>query len=434
MNTTEKRPTRASYAQKTDQKHHRRDRKLLIPVKLIRKTEADSVPAAYKGVRAVDFSKDTVQSSEATVDKGENEMRDVKETRRRRLSLLSLLLDNMMKLLSVDLPCMSLKRAHGILADGLRVCLVLGVVGGTVASPLSAQELTATRTVDREMAVYFGTWNVFVQGDPNPIGTHTFVELTDFLSDGLRARIQNDPSVDPTVGPSLPSWINVNQTNIEWAIGQNPPPNNLLATANFSASIAALGGSITTDSGFLPDGTRTYLLQSFVTHETAPVIVGDTDSPELFGADGATVTITNNFVAEVSYFERNGNVTLPAIFKCPLSHGYWKNNLSLWAFNSLTLGSQTYTKSELLALLRNLSQQDASIILARQLIAAKLNIGYGSDPSPIAATINASDALIGAVHVPSNVKPSSSKGKAMTAAARTLDNYNNRLLTTICLP
>jgi hypothetical protein len=36
--------------------------------------------------------------------------------------------------------------------------------------------------------------------------------------------------------------------------------------------------------------------------------------------------------------------------------------------------------------------------------------------------------------LPARVRPSSNLGKAMTAAAATLDRYNNGRLTTICLP
>ncbi|MBI4767331.1 MAG: PEP-CTERM sorting domain-containing protein [Deltaproteobacteria bacterium] len=54
------------------------------------------------------------------------------------------------------------------------------------------------------------------------------------------------------------------------------------------------------------------MLDFFVSTETGPVFVGDTDQPELIGQDGDEVIVTNNFAAEVSFFERNGSVTLPA--------------------------------------------------------------------------------------------------------------------------
>jgi len=59
-----------------------------------------------------------------------------------------------------------------------------------------------------------------------------------------------------------------------------------------------------------------------------------------------------------------------------------------------------------LALLSTTSQTDASLILARQLIAAKLNVANGSDPTPIASIITHADALLAgyAGKLPYNVK------------------------------
>jgi hypothetical protein len=123
-------------------------------------------------------------------------------------------------------------------------------------------------------------------------------------------------------------------------------------------------------------------------------------------------------------------VSLP----CPKSQGHWKNNPSIWPVNSLTLGSQSYTKAELLAILNTSSQTDASLILARQLIAAKLNLAGGSDPAPVSSTIAHADSLLNGFggKLPYKVKPSSALGQAMTSDARVLDRYNNGLLTPGC--
>ena len=71
---------------------------------------------------------------------------------------------------------------------------------------------------------------------------------------------------------------------------------------------------------------------------------------------------------------------------CPLTQGYWKNHPNAWPVNSLMLGSQTYTKAELLNILNTPVGGDASLNLAHQLIAAKLNIAAGSDPTPVSST------------------------------------------------
>jgi hypothetical protein len=119
---------------------------------------------------------------------------------------------------------------------------------------------------------------------------------------------------------------------------------------------------------------------------------------------------------------------------CPKTQGFWKNHPDDWPVTSLMLGSQTYTQMELLAIFRTPPRGDASLILAHQLIAAKLNIANGSDPAPIAATILHADGLLSTFSgkLPYGVAPSSTAGKAMVADAKILDKYNNGLFTPDC--
>ena len=124
--------------------------------------------------------------------------------------------------------------------------------------------------------------------------------------------------------------------------------------------------------------------------------------------------------------------------KCPVSQSSWKNHPSGWPVLSLILGSQTYTQSELMTILRTpigyRRRADASLILARQLIAAKLNLANGSDPTPVASTIADADSLLSAFagKLPYNVKPSSATGQTMVNDANVLDSYNNGQLTAEC--
>jgi hypothetical protein len=117
---------------------------------------------------------------------------------------------------------------------------------------------------------------------------------------------------------------------------------------------------------------------------------------------------------------------------CPLTQGFWKNHPGAWPVHSLTLGTQIYNMAQLLVILNTPSGGDASLILAKQLIAAKLNIANGSDPTPIAATIATADALLDGCVLPCHVPPSSTLGMQMTAAAAILDQYNNGQLTPGC--
>src|SRR5262249_18487370 len=125
-----------------------------------------------------------------------------------------------------------------------------------------------------------------------------------------------------------------------------------------------------------------------------------------------------------------------ALFRCPLGQGYWKNHPNAWLADTLTLGSELYSRAELLDILRTPPRGDASLILAHQLIAAKLNVLNGSDPTPIAATIVHADGLLSAYpgRLPYRVKPSSTAGQGMVADASVLDDYNSGELTPVCAP
>ena len=119
---------------------------------------------------------------------------------------------------------------------------------------------------------------------------------------------------------------------------------------------------------------------------------------------------------------------------CPQPLGFWKSNPDAWPVNSLTLGSQTYTKTELLTILMTSVRADASLILAHQLIAAKLNIANGSNPTPVASTITDADAVLSLFSgkLPYGVRPNTTDGQRMVNDASVLDNYNNGLLTPGC--
>ncbi len=121
---------------------------------------------------------------------------------------------------------------------------------------------------------------------------------------------------------------------------------------------------------------------------------------------------------------------------CPASQGYWKTHGSMWPVSSLTLGTASYDRSALLALLRAPTRGDSSLILARQLIAAKLNVANGVDPGPVAGPIADADAALVAYPglLPYAVKPSTTAGRMMTSVAALLDEYNTGGMTPGCEP
>ena len=87
-------------------------------------------------------------------------------------------------------------------------------------------------------------------------------------------------------------------------------------------------------------------------------------------------------------------------FACVRGQGYWKNHPDQWPVTDLQLGNVSYTQEQLLAILHQPVRGNGLLILAHQLIAAKLNIAAGADPSCIQDTIAAADALIGDLVIP----------------------------------
>lgn len=95
-----------------------------------------------------------------------------------------------------------------------------------------------------------------------------------------------------------------------------------------------------------------------------------------------TFTATDNCGAQAicSYTIAVTILTAPPE-SCPLSQGYWKNHEELWPASALPMmlgTTNSYDQTELLDLLDRSPRGDASIILAHQLIAAKLNVANGS--------------------------------------------------------
>ena len=113
-----------------------------------------------------------------------------------------------------------------------------------------------------------------------------------------------------------------------------------------------------------------------------------------------------------------------ATTNCTYTQGYWKNHPSAWPSTSLTLGTVVYTKQQLLDILGQEVNGNGLISLAHQLIAAKLNIAQGADPSAASACIAQADAIIGGLVCPP-VGGGSLDPADTDAITQCLDDYNN---------
>ncbi len=128
-----------------------------------------------------------------------------------------------------------------------------------------------------------------------------------------------------------------------------------------------------------------------------------------------------------------GQITAQDNITCPVGQGYWKNTPT-WPVAQLMLGSQTYTQVEVLILLNTPPAGDASLILAHQLIAAKLNVAKGLDSTIVAGVITQGDAVLASFtgRLPYNVAPSDATGQTFVNLSTILVSYNEGQLTLGC--
>ena len=126
--------------------------------------------------------------------------------------------------------------------------------------------------------------------------------------------------------------------------------------------------------------------------------------------------------------------TLPCIpAPCTYTQGYWRahgsgacaegNNQNVWPVTSLILGTTAYDATELCSIFQTPAKGNGLIALAHQLIAAKLNIANGADPSAIQTTINAADTLIDGSVIPPNGSGFLAPGDTSTLV-QALTQYN----------
>jgi HYR domain len=129
-------------------------------------------------------------------------------------------------------------------------------------------------------------------------------------------------------------------------------------------------------------------------------------------------------------------VTVQVTNRCPHNDRFWGQHPGAWPVNSLGLGSQVYSPSQLQPLLRTTIPSDASMALAAQLIAASLNTANGSDPRPICNELAQANAILAGFtgKLPFRVSLTSAAGRAMMELATRLNGYNNGMLTPNCVP
>jgi hypothetical protein len=156
------------------------------------------------------------------------------------------------------------------------------------------------------------------------------------------------------------------------------------------------------------------------------------DTSVTISASAINPNLPSSFVVSVSNLCHT--ITINATVQCPappagctFTQGYWKNHPNNWPVSSLTLGTVTYTKAQLISILKTPVGGNGLISLSYQLIAAKLNQASGASvPPDVASAIAAADALIGGLVVPP-VGSGFLSPAATDSLTTTLDTYNNGL-------
>ncbi|PYI95796.1 MAG: hypothetical protein DME98_14705 [Verrucomicrobia bacterium] len=105
------------------------------------------------------------------------------------------------------------------------------------------------------------------------------------------------------------------------------------------------------------------------------------------------------------------------------------NHPEAWCLVSITLGCQSCTEAQVIAIMQNPTRGDMTYQLAAQLAAAKLNVACNlTDLSCVASAIAAADAWLCSHPIGSNVRAHSQAWKEITPTYNTLADYNNGLL------
>jgi hypothetical protein len=182
------------------------------------------------------------------------------------------------------------------------------------------------------------------------------------------------------------------------------------------------------------NNTLTYSISQNPLHGTAVIAGSDsviyTPTAAYHGTDQLKYTVSDGSCSA----EATVNIT---VIVCPGGQGYWKNNKAGWPVTTLMLGTISYTQLQLMKILNTAvgtgNNADASLILADQLIAAKLSVANGSPAvQHVTDSIAAADALIGGNLIPMKVKPNTALGKKMISLATFFANYNNGVFTQGC--
>lgn len=116
------------------------------------------------------------------------------------------------------------------------------------------------------------------------------------------------------------------------------------------------------------------------------------------------------------------------IASCVLDLTFWRDNPDAWPTTELSIANHPYQSDELLRMLRGHSGGDASVRLARQLVAAYLNVASGAAVPEAAGDAElwiAREAPDDGARLPYHTRPGSDAAAQAEAIAERLAAYNH---------
>jgi len=206
-----------------------------------------------------------------------------------------------------------------------------------------------------------------------------------------------------------------------------------VTTPGASYDVSFFYQPVSPNPGPLPDNGFRALFNGVAIYENFDTISGFIFQTFTVQATGSMTTVEfqgrNAVSGGVDYLD---DVSVTPTQSGVRGSGYWTNHPEAWCFSNITLGCQSYTQAEAIAIMQNPTHKDMTYQLAAQLAAAKLNVNCGRmDSSCVASAIAAADAWLCLHPVGSDVTAKSQVWKDITATYNTLTDYNNGLL---CAP
>ena len=113
---------------------------------------------------------------------------------------------------------------------------------------------------------------------------------------------------------------------------------------------------------------------------------------------------------------------------CVRSPGYWKNHPEAWPVQTIVIGGRSYSKSEAIMIMEKPVAGDKTYTMFPALVAAKLNVLSGADPTCISSVIAEAEQWMSDNPVGSGVIGSSSEWTSGNPLYLQLDKYNNGYL------